>query len=436
MTTGTSDPRATLIGLQARSYVGHFRSLAIVCVFLALGGQAEAQSADPLPSPLRVEDVVRLARDRRAEIVAARAGTRAAAQRPAIASALEDPMVSPSIDHLPFMLEGADVSFTIEQRFPLSGLRTHRRQAAEAGVDRARAEAARTTLDVSLEAVSAFYMLHERRQSAAVLDEQLSLARQIVGAANARYAGGTGPQADVLRAEVEVARLDGLARGLRGEIRAAEAMLNVSLGRDADAMVPELAAGASVQPVPAWPAVKAAFTERPELAAGRADIARANADVLVMRDMYKPMAMVRTGPSYTMTDGKGMMLMVGVSLPIWRSRLRAGVAEAEAMRDMAAAELQAMQRMVEGQAAVALNQVDAAQARHLALRDDVLPRARNVIDPALAAYAAGGLPLVSVLEAVQALWAAESDLIESEVTLGLARARLGRALGTYEAIVP
>jgi outer membrane protein TolC len=54
----------------------------------------------------------------------------------------------------------------------------------------------------------------------------------------------------------------------------------------------------------------------------------------------------------------------------------------------------------------------------------------------LAAYSTGGLPLVSVLEAVQALWATQSDLIESEVTLGLAWARLGRAVGTYEPIVP
>lgn len=152
--------------------------------------------------------------------------------------------------------------------------------------------------------------------------------------------------------------------GLFGTTRLARclpAMLNASLGRDADAMVPPLAAGASLQPPPAWPAVKAVLVERPELAAGRADIARANADVLVVRDMYKPMATIRTGPSYTMTDGRGLMLMVGVSLPIWRGRLRAGSAEAEAMRDMARADLDAMARMVEGQAAVTLNQVQAAR---------------------------------------------------------------------------
>jgi cobalt-zinc-cadmium efflux system outer membrane protein len=418
---------------------GHVRrrcSLTIVFAVVALSGRPQAQATDSLPSPLRVADVVRLVGDGRAEVSAARAAARAAAQRPAIASALEDPMLSPSIDHLPFMLAGADVSFTIEQRFPLSGVRSHRRQAAEAGVDRARADLARTSLDVTLEAVNAFFMLHERRQSAAVLDEQLALARQIVGAANARYAGATGPQSDVLRAEVEVARLEGLSGAARAEIRAAEAMLNVSLGREPDASIPPLAADPIAEPTPAWPVVKAALTGRPELAAGRAEIARATADVQVMRDMYKPMAMVRTGPAYTMTDGSGVMLMVGMSLPIWRGRLRAGVAEAEAMRDMAHADLDAMRRMIEGQAAVALSEVDAARARHTALRDEVLPRARHAIDPSLAAYAAGRLPLVSVLEAVQALWITQSELIDSEMTLGLARARLGRAIGTYEAVRP
>lgn len=111
-------------------------------------------------------------------------------------------------------------------------------------------------------------------------------------------------------------------------------------------------------------------------------------------------------------------------------------ARAEIGRVTLDVELEAMRRMVEGQAAVALSQVDAARERHLAMRDNVLPRARFAIDPALASYAAGQLPLVSVLEAVQALRAAQSELIESEVALGLAWARLGRAAGTYEARVP
>ena len=117
---------------------------------------AAAQTTPVLPSPLSLGDVIRLASERRDEIQAARARTRAGEARPTIVSALQDPMISPSLDHLPFMLGGADVSFTIEQQIPLSGIRGHRRASALADVDRLRAGASRTTLDVGLQAVNAF----------------------------------------------------------------------------------------------------------------------------------------------------------------------------------------------------------------------------------------------------------------------------------------
>jgi outer membrane protein, heavy metal efflux system len=411
-------------------------SLALVGLLLLLpAGRADAQGAAALPSPVSLADVVRIAGERRDEIQAANARTRAGEARPAIVSALEDPMISPSIDHLPFMLGGADVSVTIEQQIPLSGIRRHRRAAALADVDRFRAEARRTVLDVGVQAANAFLMLQERRRTAALVAEQLTFARDVVTAANARYASGTAPQADVLRAEVEVARLEATARALGSEVRGAEAMLNTSLAFGADEPVPPLAPLVLREPVPAWAVIKAALTGRPELAAVQAEIARADAEVEVMRDMFRPMALIRTGPSYTMGDGKGWMAMVGLSLPIWRGKLRAGVAEAQAMRAMSAAELGAMTRMIEGDAAVAVHQVRAARDRQAALQQDVLPRARMAIEPAVAGYTSGQLPLVSVIEAVQALWLVQSDLIAADTELGLAWARLGRAVGSYEGIL-
>ena len=396
---------------------------------------AVAQATSALQSPLSLADVIRLAGERRDEIHAARARTLAAEARPTIVSALADPMISPSIDHLPFMLDGADVSVTIEQQIPLSGIRGHRRASALADVDRLRAEANRTTLDVGIQAANGFLMLQERRRTSALVDEQLGFARDVVTAANARYGGGTAPQADVLRAEVEVARLAAFAKALVAEVRGAEAMLNASLALDADLPVPALIPLAFALPVPDWTAIKAALVSRPELVAGRAEIARADADVLVMRDMYRPMATIRTGPAYTMAEGRGWMAMVGVSLPIWRGKLRAGVAEAQAMRVMSEADLRAMTRMIEGDAAVAVNQLQAAWDRQAALASDVLPRASMVIEPAVAGYAAGQLPLVSVIEAVQALWRVQADLIAADTELGLAWTRLGRAIGSYEAII-
>ncbi len=391
--------------------------------------------AQDLPAPLRLADVVRIATQQRAEITAAGARAKAAAQRPAIVGALEDPMISPSIDHYPYtMMEDArargryDWSIGIEQRFPLSDIRGQRRRAAQAEARRTEADAHRVRLDVALEAQLAFFMLHERRAMARVVEEQLGLARQLVASASARYAGGKGAQAEVLRAEVEVARTQATKRTLTAEISAAEAMLNVSLGRSASAPVPLIEHRARSEEPPAAETVRgAALAARPELRAGASEVERSSAEIEVMRAMYRPMATLRVGPASTMAEGSGAMIMIGISIPIWRERLRAGVAEAQAMQSMARADLEAMRRMVEGEAAAAREGVNAARALADALRQEVVPRARMAVEASLAAYSAGRSTLVSVIEASRALWDTRIELLMADTGLANAWARLERA---------
>jgi outer membrane protein, heavy metal efflux system len=410
-----------------------WQMLALSSAAWSLSSANAAEPAEPvasLPTPLRLEHVLSIARTRRGEIRAADAKARASSQRPAIVSALEDPMISPSLDHVPFMLDGANWSVTIEQRFPLSGILGRRGRAAEAEAERIHADADRVRLDVELDAANAFLMLKGRRDTARILEEERSLSSQLVGAANARYAAGGGSQADVLRAEIEVARFDGAIRSIRAEIRGAEAMLNTSLTRPSDASIPELEATWTASSPPSLEAVRdAALARRPELKGGSAEVKRAEAEISVMDSMYAPMAMVRTGPAFTMFDRYGWMVMAGISIPIWRGRLSAAVAEAESMAETAEADLSAMRRMVEGEAAVAREQVIAARERSQALEEEVLPRAKQAIEPTLAGYATGQVPLVSVIEAARALWSAEEELISAELSLGLAWARLNRAMG-------
>lgn len=414
-----------------RARVGRFALLACAVAGMLLPLRVSAQVQTASATPLSLADAVQLASERRDEIQAARARVRAAAERPAVLSALEDPMLSPSIDHLPFGMSGADVSLAFEQRIPLSGIRGYRRASALADVERLRAEERRTILDVEVQAATAFLMLLERRRTQALVTEQLIFARDVVAAADARYASGTAPQSDVLRAEVEVARLEAFATALVNEVRSAEAMLNASLARDTDLPVPTLLPPTFAQPIPSWTEIRFALGSRPELSGARAEIARADAELQVMRGMNRPMATIRTGPSSTMAEGQGWMAMVGISLPIWRGARRARVNEAEAMRTMSEADLRAMTRMIEGDAAVAVSQLQAAYDRQRALRDNVLPRARMAIEPTVADYAAGRLPLVSVLAAVQALWSVQAELISAEVQLGIAWVRVARAIGAF-----
>lgn len=407
-----------------------YLAASVLVAVAGIAAPAVAEDQVALPAPLSVADAMRIARSHRLEVVAARARARAAGERPAIASALDDPEVFGSIDHVPFRGGGVDASFVVEQRFPLSGIRGDRRRAAEADSRRELAIADKTGLDVELEAASAFWMLAELRERATLIDDQRALADQMAAAATARFSTSAGMQADVLRAQLEVDRLAGEQRAIAAEVRAAEAMLDTRLARSPDAPIPELDITVSDAEPPAATAIAGtALANRPELRAGRAEVARSEAEVSVMESMYSPMAMVRTGPSYTMADGAGWMVMVGVSIPLWRGKLRAGVNEARAMADMASADLGAMRRMIGGESAAARERVAAARERYLALRDSIVPRARQAIAPNLTAYAANQTPLVSAIEAAQALWEAQRELAMARAELGLAWARLRRTTG-------
>jgi len=423
-------------GKPRHSYAKHVAHCFALCCAFTLGA-AVAQSNQTLPNPLSLDDTVRIARENRLEVTALSARAEALAERPNIVGALEDPMISPAIDHYPFeMMEGEengrryDWSITVEQRFPLSGVLGHRRRAASAEAARANAAVASGRLDVSLAAQRAFFMVNERRQMALVIEEQLALAQQLVNAASARYGSGTGMQADVLRAEVEVARAQATQQSLVAQLRAAEAMLNVNLGRQPEAGIPTLDYAVRRDEPLASSAVSAqALNKRPELQAGAAEVERAAAEIDVMRSMYLPMATVRVGRASTMAEGPGAMIMIGVSVPIWRKRLHAGVAEAKAMERMANADLQAMQLMIAGEAVEAREAVIAARTQVTMLESQIIPRARGAVDASLAGYRAGQSTLVSVIESSRALWEARAELVMAETALGDAWAKLARASG-------
>lgn len=403
----------------------------LAAAVLSSVGAWPVRAQGPLPTPLTIEDVARLARDHRSEVSAARARADAARQRPAIVGALDDPMLMPSVE-APFMLDGVATSLFFEQEFPLSPVLSRRADVARAEARALVLQGERVELDVAFEAMTAFHMLWERRENARILETQIGLARQIVAAAAARYGAGAGSQTEVLRGEAELARLDAAKRSLVRTIGAAEAMLAATLGAEVVTPIPELAPpepGALAQ-VP--PGDDAALVEAlPEVLAGDEEIRRWKAEVGAMRSMYAPMARLQTGPVYSSEMGAGWMLMFGVSLPIWTGKLDAGVEEARAMVAMAKADREAMRRMAASELAQARHLVAAAHERYQALIADVLPRMKSAADAALASYASGQAPQVSVLEATQTLWSLEREAVMARMELGLARARLDRALGAW-----
>jgi outer membrane protein, heavy metal efflux system len=439
------------------SFMNIFLSLALVSESSMLTAEADQRWT--------LDMVADMAIRQRLEITAASERAQAALARPDIVAALEDPMISSAVDHYPFdemndassMSEDPsmdpaeltsaplpansdrryDWSINIEQRFPLSSVRSYRRQASQADATKSLAEVDRTRLDIQEAAEKAFFMLQERRRLYLVAGEQIQLLKELAAAANARYSSGSGSQSEVLRTEVEIANLDATRLSLGTGIRAAEIMLNTSLGQSPGTLVPELVSpDLDIPPPSAEEAMGSALQKRPELQIANAEIDRTQAEVKVMRSMYTPMAMVRLGYASTMAEGSGAMAMVGVSLPIWRTKLGKGVAEAQAMENMAHADRRAMTLMVEGDTLAAREELEASYIRYQALQKDVLPRARRLIQPTLAAYTSGQGSLAAVIEAYQAQWLVQEQFVMAESTLGFAWARLNRMTAKGQELVP
>ncbi len=412
------------------------------CVLLglviALGVAPRALHADDaLPEPLSPDVVIAYARAHRLEIRAAGAKAEAQAQIPRVVSAPPEPMIMTSVDHLPFSGMGANVSLMIQQEFPMSGILGDKKRAAQAEARASLADARTVSLDVEYQAVAAYLMLAELERMTKIFEEQITVARQIAGATQIQLSVGQATAADAVRAELDIARLDGEREGLEADMISASAMLDTALGRPVSQKRHTCAfVLPNRDPPPLADLVAMARKKRPELGAMHERISKARAEVDVMSSMYRPMAFARLGAAYTMTDKAGLMLGFGVSIPIWRGSLDAGVSEAKSMVSMASSDESAMRNMVDGDVAAARDGVVAARIRLSVAHDKIVPLANDTVALSLDAYGAGQAPLVSVLDALRALRETRMSEVVAEVKVAGAWARLGRSVGVVKVGVP
>jgi cobalt-zinc-cadmium efflux system outer membrane protein len=123
------------------------------------------------------------------------------------------------------------------QMVPFPGkLRAAGRVASErAGAERARA--ADVFWDVRTRAAMTFYELYQMDGSLRVADETLRILQHLAATARTMYSVGEGRQPDVLRAQVEIARMYEDITRMRTERIAATARLNALLALDPSAPV-------------------------------------------------------------------------------------------------------------------------------------------------------------------------------------------------------
>ncbi len=257
-------------------------------------------------------------------------------------------------------------------------------------------------------------------RQATIALETRRLLEDAAAVASSMYRVGDGRQVDVLRAQVEIARMDEEVIRMRtmGESALARLAAAVDLPMDSVAGPPVLPS--FPDSLPSVDSLAASsIASRPMLAAGVADVEAASAELrLAARERWPdPQVGFQYGErSGVMGTDRMGSLMVGATIPLWaRSRQLAMRDEATAMREMAVADLDAMRAETRGR--VGETHAAIASSRRLAslYRNSVLPQAEVAAASAVAAYRAGTVDFMTVVENRMTVNRYRQELVALEV---------------------
>jgi len=280
----------------------------------------------------------------------------------------------------------------------------------------------------------AFYDLYRTDQGLAIARETLRLLQDIRRIAEAMYRVGEGRQTDVLRAQVEIARMVEDTIRMTTMRTAMAARINALLDRTAAAPVASPALPAFPDTVtPLATLVVLAETERPMVRAGGRDVEAAESQaMLARREIWPDLTFGLQYGQRASEMGTERMgsVMVGASVPIFaRSRQFRMREEAAAMRQMTLADLAAMRAETRGRVTEAYASL--MRARNLAslYRTTVIPQAEATVTSALAAYRVGSVDFMTLLDDRMTVNKYRQELFALEADQGKAWADLEMLMG-------
>lgn len=409
--------------------------LAAAAVAAVLTCPQVAAQAPPAPAAGDPElaALVREALERNPDVVAARAAIEAARQRPAQARALRDPMLSatytndgwsPSLGRMPM----TTLAVMWSQELPWPGKRTLRGQIAEREADVAEPQLRRIQLSLEAQVRRAYADLLLSRQLLLLIAEQENIWGDIEGVARARYAVGQGAQQDVLRAQIEKTRVEQLRaeQALQAEIRLAE--LNRLAGRSAEAPL-DTPARLRLEPFDEGldAALARAVDKSPELRAAAAAIERERLAVALARKERKPDFTVQGGYMNRGALDPMWQAGVGITLPLYKKRREAALAEAEARLRAAFRQVESIRLQLRFRSQERLAQLRSAESLVALYEKGIVPQDQMSVEAAVASYQAGRVPFLAVLESLATLYADRTTQLQLVAAHARTRASLEEA---------
>ncbi|MFC1541605.1 TolC family protein [Candidatus Latescibacterota bacterium] len=329
--------------------------------------------------------------------------------------ALPDPRFTYSyfIEHVETRVGPQRHKLDISQTFPWFGKLELLGDVAfeEANIQRQAYEKLKLSLFFEVKAV--YYEYYYLSQSIYITEENMKLLSYFENVAQTKYTTGMASQADVIKAQVELGKLEERLLSLRDLREPVTAKLNAALNRPANAPIP-------------WPSsiqddeitltddeiINQIVDNNPDLKALEYTIEKVTKSGELAKKEFYPNIMfgisyVETGPSSmpgTKESGKDpVMTMLSINLPIWRDKYRAAVNEADIKRISSERELENRENMLIADLKTSLYNYRDAERKKELFRDTLIPKARQALNVTQSAFEAGKKDFLSLIDTQRTL---------------------------------
>jgi outer membrane protein TolC len=397
----------------------------LILSLLALSPPAYAETPPlSLPADRTLAGLIQESLTARPELAQARAMAHAQEERVSQAGAMPDPMLQVGIQNDGFTsieigrMPTSFISFMATQTFPWPGKLSLREEVAQLGASQNMKSVARVWLSTEAEARRAYLDLVLARDRLELLEQLRTLWQRSVAFAQVKYETGGGAQADVLRARLELSRLEQRRFALLARERAGIQTLNRlrshPLAEAIDTSSTHIRDLATLAPLEGVFSVEQALKRSPELAAARLSTTRADKALTLADKSYYPDLTVSAGIMYRGQLPPMWLATIGGPLPIFSgSKQNRAVAENTALLSAAHGQTKTIEQLLRLR----------SEERHTAFSAliqtiDLYQRALLIESAAtsestLAQYRVGKVSFSSVLEAHAGLISDQDGFLEA-----------------------
>ncbi len=357
----------------------------------------------------------------------------AALQKIPQATALPDPMFSVSFQDSP---ENMDMTmFSLSQQLPWFGKLSLKGQMALKDAEAAREQYQAQIRDIVQMVKQSYYDLAFLDESIRVTNQDKGLLEHFEEVAETRYSTGRGIQQEVIKIQAEISRDDERLQMLTQQRESAAANLNTLMNRPPQEPIATLT-GLSVPE--ATFDLKQLYatgqTNKQELKAARYMVEKGDDAIRLAKKEYYPDFNIST--SYTrvgerppgMLD-RGYEIMLGVNLPIWRSKLRAGVREAQATKLASERDYDKINNTMEFSVRDGVLRAETTSSQMRLYEKVLIPQAEQSLDSTEAAYSTGKLNALDLIDSERFLLEVRTGYAQLKTQYLKALADIERAIG-------